>query len=75
MSSSKGKKTAVQNEVQIPCGRSKNKQNGFQTKLSQYFKDYNLPLLGFGFCYSKLLKLKSYNEGCLRYLQIWKYIE
>ena len=53
----------------------KNKQNGFQTKLSQYFKNYNLPLLGFGFCYSKLLKLKRLIEGCIRYLQIWKSIE
>ena len=60
----KDKQNAVKNEVQMPCGRSKIQGKAIISKIKPF------PLLVFGFSYSKLLKLKAYNEGCLRYLQI-----
>ena len=60
----KDKQNAVKNEVQMPCGRSKLQGKAIISKIKPF------PLLVLCCSYSKLLKFKNCNEGCLRYLQI-----
>ena len=57
--SSKDKENAVQNEVQIPCGRSKKQTKWVPNKIKQIFQKSQLAPFRFWFLLFKIVEIKK----------------